>query len=180
MSDMAAGTIEERINKVIDRLIALYKINPDRWKAIGSWKKVESVNERLIHYEFFKLLFEAFTSDEIKEHFKWEYRVGPPRPQEQKRPRPSELDIVITVDSERFVAIEIENVKSKSTLQDTLKERIETLRDSHECRKYMLKGYVIPFIESGQAVSKRSLDKLREEEIKNHPIEIIDGGLRLS
>jgi hypothetical protein len=170
--------IESRVRKVINSLIEFYKHNPNRWK-----------NERFAHYDFFGLLFEEFTPEEIRDRFKWEYPVGIPSYGRGKKP--AAVDCVIANDEGKWVAVEIELVGAGKALRTELSKCIEKLKSSPECQKYMSKGYIVPLLarkgeKQARGYGTTYSDLCRKDiynaegEIGGAPIEIIRGGVLLS
>ena len=128
--------IEERVRKVIDELINKLK------KGNASW-----ANERDIHYDFFKLLFNTFEPEEIKEKFRWEYPVIP----YTGGRNPAKIDLVMLVDKGKFVAIEIEYVSPGESMRSELLKCIEKLYTVSNPNKknYMEKGFLVPILKDG-------------------------------
>jgi phage anti-repressor protein len=168
---------EQKIRKVITCFLELYKTNPNRW-----------VNERYAHYDFFKLLFDYFEPAEIKNNFKWEYPVGVPS--YGAGSKEATIDMVFTIDNEKWIAIEIELVGAGKEFEVELTKCVEKLKTAPECRKHMSIGFIIPLIvrkkrKIARGYCKSYEDLFREiiNEVKNkigeYPIELITGGVIL-
>lgn len=173
--------LEQRVRRVLDRVVELYAQNPNRW-TIG-----RQTNERLAHYEFFRLLFDEFSPAEIREGFTWEYRVGPP--EEPTSNRDASIDLVILEANHKWVAVEIEVPNAGKQLRQELVGCVRKLR-SAKCRQEMSKGYIVPFMERlgskparGQGKDYASVCREAvadaERLITDAPIEILKDGILL-
>ena len=170
--------IERKIRDAISDLIELYRIDPYRWK-----------NERFAHYDFFRILFDYFEPDEIRNYFRWEYPVGVPSYGSGRKS--AAIDIVYEVDSEKWIAIEIELTGAGKSLEEELIKCIAKLKSSPECKKHMYVGFIIPLTarekhKRARGYGKSYEDLLKEtvnrakERIGDNPIEIITDGILLS
>jgi|GEM_PF-3254081 len=167
----------EKIRNVIDNLIKLFKENPDRWE-----------NERFTHYDFFRLLFNEFTSDEIKDNFMWEYPVG--KPSYGTGNKSAAVDLAINIDNEKWIAIEIELVGPGKGLEKELKTCIDKLKTAPLCQKFMEKGYIVPLLDRkcdkiarGYSMSYSELCQKTLNDAQNmigdSPIELVNEGIVL-
>lgn len=168
---------EEKIRKVIDKLIEMLKEDSDRWE-----------NEQMIHYEFFKLLFDEFSPEEVKNSFRWEYPVGVPSKGTGKTP--ARVDMIFKGDDNLWIAIEIEYVSPGIELENELYTCIDKLKTASECIKYMKKGFILPLLARKADKKARGYGKTYQQlcikilndvkkEIDNFPIEIIEDGIVL-
>ncbi|MBI5001511.1 MAG: hypothetical protein HZB92_08335 [Euryarchaeota archaeon] len=126
---------EEKIRKVIDKLIAQFKERPDRWTV-----------EREIHWEFFRLLFTEFRPEEIKNKFRWEVPVG--KPGYAKGKTEAAVDLVWMSAPDKWMCVEIEaNLSAGDQLGEELKKCVEKLTTIPPARKAKIaSGYVVPLV----------------------------------
>lgn len=169
---------EREIKNVINSFIGLYKEDQNRWE-----------NERYSHYDFFKLLFDFFEPEEIRNRFKWEYPVGVP--DYGTGNKGAAVDIVFTDDFGKWIAIEIELVGAGKGLEDELIKCVRKLKTAPICRKHMTKGYVIPLLKREAGKKARGYGgktfsdicngavNNAKKEIGNFPIEVITDGILL-
>lgn len=144
---MAEETNCEEVNKkiraTIDRIIKKFKENPSAWN-----------DERQVHYDFFKLLFDQFSPEEVKENFVWEYQVG--RPSYASGNKVAEVDLGMFCGNGNWIAVEFEfNLSPGDDLEEELIRCIEKLQTSPKCLDSMFRGYVVPLLRrDGQATAR--------------------------
>ena len=169
---------DDRVRDVIGKLTKAYADNPDKWKT-----------EREIHYEFFRLLFDEFEPEEIKESFRWEYPAVFRR--EGERDALAAIDLIFRSSHDKWVAIEIEYVDPGRQLRKELEDCISKLKDTDECKMSMERGYIVPFLARQAEKTARGYDVSYEElcretvkdadsNIGDSPIEIITDGIILT
>ena len=127
----------QKIEYIIENLINKFKENPNRWS-----------NEKKIHYEFFSLLFDYFTPQDISNYFRWEYNVGVP--EYGTGSNPAKVDLCFLNNESKFIAIEIEGPyqspgDKKGGMRDEIKKCISKLRTAPSCISDLKIGYIIPF-----------------------------------
>lgn len=173
---------EDRIRRVIDNLIKLFRENTNRWDVKGN------IYECYAHYDFFRLLFNEFSADEIKDNFKWELPVG--KPEYGKSNKTAFVDLVMYIDNEEFIAIEIESVSQGIALENELKKCVVKLKTTLLCQQFMTKGYIVPLmcrernkIARGYSMTYSELCERQlndaQNEIGNSPIELVREGIIL-
>ena len=135
--------VDKKIRATIDKIIKEFKENPYAWN-----------DERQVHYDFFKLLFEVFSSEEIKEYFIWEYRVG--RPSYARGNKVAEVDLGMFCGNGNWIAVEFEfNLSPGKSLEEELIRCVEKLQSSPKCLDSMFRGYVVPLLRrDGQATAQ--------------------------
>lgn len=127
----------EKIKKILYDLIDKFKENPDRWS-----------NEKDIHYEFFSLLFDYFSPQEIRNNFRWEYSVKVP--DYGTGSTSAKVDLCYFVSEGKFIAIEIEGPyqspgDKKGGMRDEIEKCIRKLHSAPICCSNLKIGYVVPF-----------------------------------
>jgi len=138
--------VDKKIRATIEKIIKKFKENPQAWN-----------DERQVHYDFFKLLFDVFSPEEVKENFVWEYRVG--RPSYASGNKVAEVDLGMFCGNGNWIAVEFEFDLSpgdkKGGLEKELIRCIEKLQSSPKCLNSMFRGYVVPLLRrDGQAIAR--------------------------
>ena len=135
--------VSKKIRAIIDRIIEKFKSNHQAWE-----------DERHVHYDFFKFLFDLFSPEEVKENFIWEYRVG--RPSYALGENSAEVDLGMLCSNGNWIAVEFEfNLSPGDGLEKELIKCIEKLKSSPKCVDSMFMGYVVPLLcRDGQATAR--------------------------
>ncbi|HEC82768.1 MAG TPA: hypothetical protein ENI53_02670 [Thermoplasmatales archaeon] len=167
-----------KIEEIINRFIDLYKKDTNIWE-----------NERFSHYDFFKLLFDFFDPQEIREKFKWEYPIGVPS--YAKINRDAKVDIIFLDDSKELIAIEIELTSAGKQFENELIKCVQKLKTPPKHGEHMVKGYIIPLLKRNEnkkvrgyggknyrEVCEDAINKA-ENEIDDFPIKIVREGILL-
>jgi len=127
--------VDKKIRATIERIIEKFKDNHQAWN-----------DERHVHYDFFKLLFNVFSSEEIKRNFVWEYRVGGPTTET--------IDLVMFCGNKNLVSVDFKLFKSPG---DKLEEElIKHIKIQSKYKDYLFRGYVVPlyYYRNGQATAQ--------------------------
>lgn len=158
----------EKIRKAIEELNETYNK-----QTLKEWD-----NERVVHYEFFKILFSYFSWEEMRDYFKWEYPII-----YKTDARPGAIDIIFLDDDGKWIAIEIEYDIVAEDLRKELKTCMDKMK-SKTAREQMSHGFIVPLIKrpmdrpaKGQnqrygEMIKKDLDDAKNQ-IGDRPIEII-------
>jgi len=166
--------VNKKIRASIDRIIEKFKGNHQAWK-----------DERQVHYDFFKFLFDVFSAEEIKRNFVWEYRyrVGGSTSET--------IDLVMFCGNRNMVAVDFKLPKS---LGKGIKENlIKHIKIQSNYIDSLFRGYVVPlyYHRDGQAAAQKQnhdmtirelsskVIKQAKESIKDPRIELIEAGIIL-
>ena len=149
---MAEETNCEEVNKkiraTIDEIIKKFKKDHQAWK-----------DERDVHYAFFKLLFDIFPWEEVKENFVWEYR---------KRGQPRSWTIALVMrcgkNKSKMVSVDLKLDKTPNDLREKLIKHIKIL---HEYKDSLFRGYVVPlyYCRDCQAVAPKQNQNMTYEKL---------------
>jgi len=155
VGEAGISLIERSVVNTVNRLVQLFRQRPDRW-----------ANERQAHYDFFTLLLQELTADEIIERFRWEYPVGVPSYGRGRRP--AMIDIIVTTDHDKWVAVEIELVSAGRTFEGELSRCIRKLQSSPVCQNSMVRGYIVPLLARYGRRRARAYRKSYSELLREH------------
>ena len=75
-----------------------------------------------------------------RNNFKWEYPMGVPSYGTGKKP--AAVDIVFTIDNEKWIAVEIELVGAGKEFEDELMNCVDKLKTAPICREHMSIGFI--------------------------------------
>lgn len=144
--------VNKNIRATINKIIEKFKSNHQAWD-----------DERHVHYDFFKLLFDVFSDEEIKVNFVWEYRKGEPASSRT-------IALVMFCGKNKMVSVDFKLDKSPNKLRKKLSDHIEI---QSKYKDSLFKGYVVPlyYYPNGQAVAQKqnhnmTYQKLLSEIIK--------------
>ena len=164
--------VNKKIRATIDRIIEKFKGNHEAWE-----------DERHVHYDFFKLLFDVFSAEEIKRNFVWEYRIGGSTMET--------IDLVMFCGNRNMVAVDFKLPKSPG--KDFKEELIKHIKIQSNYMASLFRGYVVPlyYHRDGQAVAQKQnhdmtyrellskIIKQAKESIKDPRIVLIEAGIIL-
>ena len=164
--------VNKKIRATIDRTIEKFKGNHQAWE-----------DERHVHYDFFKFLFDEFHHEQIKRNFAWEYRKG-------GQPSSRTIALVMFCGKSKMVSVDF---KLDKTPNDLRKKLIGHIKILPEYKDSLFRGYVVPlyYYRNGQAVAPKqnhnmTYEKLlseiitqAKESIKDQDIELIEAGIIL-
>ena len=164
--------VNKKIRAIIDRIIEKFKSNHHAWE-----------DERHVHYDFFKFLFDVFSDEEIKRNFVWEYRV--------EGSTLETIDLVMFCGNRNMVSVDFKLFESPG---DKFKEElIKHIKIQSKYKDSLFRGYVVPlyYYRDGQAVAQKQnhnmtyqellskIIKQAKESIKDQAIELIEAGIIL-
>lgn len=166
--------VNKKIRATIDRTIEKFKDNHQAWE-----------DERHVHYDFFKFLFDVdvFSPEQIKTNFVWEYQKGEPAYSRT-------IALVMFCGKNKMVSIDFKLDKSPNVLRKKLIDHIEI---QSKYKDSLFRGYIVPlyYYRNGQAVAQKQnhnmtyqellseIIKEAKQSIKDQRIELIEAGIIL-
>ena len=156
--------VDKKIRATIDKIIEKYKGNHQTWN-----------DERHVHYDFFKFLFDEFPPEQIKRNFVWEYQVGKPK---------EEVDLGMFCGNRNLVLVDFKLNLSpgdkKEGLEKELIKCIEKLQSSPKCLKSMFRGYVVPLLYRDAQATAPRYNGITYQELCSKNIQKAENSIKVS